>query len=71
MPRNLIHRIVCDAEPMLAGVYVRASRQSWLPAAALEARSLDVTRWQTRAARGISWHCEGHAFEGRHIRGSH
>ena len=61
MPRNLIHQVVYDAEPMLAEVSCPSVRRSWLPAISMEARSLDVTRWQTRAARGLSWHRRGQA----------
>jgi hypothetical protein len=60
MPRNLINPVAYDAEPMLAEVSHRDAPRTWLPAFALEMRSLDVTRWQTRAARGISWHRSGH-----------
>jgi hypothetical protein len=68
MPRNLINRVAYDAEPMLAEVSSRERPRTWLPAFALEARSLDVTRWQTRAARGLSWHRSGHLnnTSGRH-----
>jgi hypothetical protein len=61
MPRNLINRVVYDAEPMLAEVSHRERPRSWLPAFATDLQSLDVTRWQTRAARGLSWHRSGHA----------
>ena len=64
MPRNLINRFVYDAEPMLAEVSHREIHRSWLPVFATEVRSLDVTRWQTRAARGLSWHRGGHANTG-------
>jgi hypothetical protein len=60
MPRNLINRVVYDAEPMLAEVSRSDIQRPWLPAFALETRSLDVTRWQTRAARGLSWNRSGH-----------
>ena len=60
MPRNLINRVAYDAEPMLAQVSTCDIRRTWLPAFALETRALDVTRWQTRAARGLSWHRSGH-----------
>jgi hypothetical protein len=61
MPRNLINRVVYDAEPMLAEVSLPEIRRTWLPAFAFETRSLDVTRWQTRAARGLSWNRSAHA----------
>ena len=61
MPRNLIHRVAYDAEPMLAEVSRPDVYRSWLPTVAMDVRSLDVTRWQTRAARGLSWHRSGHA----------
>ena len=61
MPRNLIHRVAYDAEPMLAEVSCPQIHRTWLPAFALETRALDVTRWQTHAARGLSWHRSGHA----------
>jgi hypothetical protein len=37
----------------------RSSGTSWLPAFALDARSLDTGSWQTRAARGLSWNRRG------------
>jgi hypothetical protein len=60
MPRNLINRVAYDAEPMLAEVTRSDTRRTWLPAFALQTCSLDVARWQTRAARGLSWHRSGH-----------
>jgi hypothetical protein len=35
--------------------------RSWLPTPALQVAVLDTSRWQTRAARGISWHRSGSA----------
>ena len=61
MPRNLINRVAYDPEPMLAEVSQPDVHRTWLPAFALEMHSLDVARWQTRAARGLSWHRSGQA----------
>jgi hypothetical protein len=34
---------------------------TWMPALAQKPRALDVTRWQSRAAHGFSWHRSGRA----------
>jgi hypothetical protein len=59
MPRNLINSVAYDAEPMLGEVSRTIVRPKWLPAYAIQEPSLDTTRWQTRAARGLSWHRSG------------
>lgn len=43
------------------------TRRTWLPAFAQEAGSLDVSRWQTRAAHGFSWHRSGRAVSRRGV----
>lgn len=59
MPRSLIRPIVQAAEPMLATITRDPARRRWLPHVAETA--LETSRWQTRAARGFSWHRSGTA----------
>jgi hypothetical protein len=59
MPRNLISQVAYDAEPMLGEVSRSVVRRTWLPVYAMQEQSLDTTRWQTRAARGLSWNRSG------------
>jgi hypothetical protein len=61
MPRNVIRPIVYDPEPMLALVTSTPTPRTWLPEIAARAASVDTTRWQTRAAHGLSWHRAGRA----------
>jgi hypothetical protein len=63
MPRNLINQVACDAEPMLGEVSRQTVRRTWLPAVALQAHALDTARWQTRAARGLSWNRSGRGVD--------
>ncbi len=65
MTRNIIKPVVQHAEPMLAEVSSSAARKSWLPYSALQAEAVDVSRWQTRAARGLSWHRSGKVLDRR------
>jgi hypothetical protein len=65
MPRQVIRPIVQDAEPMLAAISLESAHRSWLPQVAQTMPPLDVSRWQTRAARGISWHRSGNAIHRR------
>ncbi len=57
-------------EPELA---LRASepvvtpRRTWLPVFVQEPGLLDVTRWQSRAAHGYSWHRSGRAVARRGV----
>jgi hypothetical protein len=46
---------------------VVAPRRTWLPALAQEPRALDVSRWQSRAAHGFSWHRSGRAVARRGV----
>jgi hypothetical protein len=46
-------------EPMLAEVSYTPATPSWPPVFALRVSTLDTASWQTRAARGISWHRSG------------
>ncbi len=64
MPRPVIRPIVQAAEPMLATIAHEPVRHSWLPHIA-ETQALDTARWQTRAARGFSWHRNGAAIQSR------
>jgi hypothetical protein len=61
MPRNFIRQIALDAEPMLGAIASQPVQRTWLPAFALRSAAIDTTRWQTRAARGFSWHRTGTA----------
>jgi hypothetical protein len=63
MPRPLIRPIVQAAEPMLATITREPARRSWLPNVAEAA--VETSRWQTRAARGFSWHRSGTAIHRR------
>jgi hypothetical protein len=65
MPRQVIRPIVQAAEPMLATIKREPAQRSWLPQIAQEAETLDTSRWQTRAARGFSWHRSGTAIHRR------
>jgi hypothetical protein len=62
MPRNFIRQIALDAEPMLGAITNQPVERTWLPAFALHAVAVDTARWQTRAARGFSWHRSGTAL---------
>lgn len=42
------------------------SSRSWPPAPLGNTDRLDPRRWQSRAARGLSWHAEGQARRGTH-----
>jgi hypothetical protein len=64
MPRQIIRPIVQAAEPMLATITHQPVRRSWL-AHITETEVLDTARWQTRAARGFSWHRSGAATHRR------
>lgn len=64
MPRHVIRPIVQAAEPMLATITHEFVRSSWLPHIT-ETLALDTARWQTRAARGLSWHRNGAATHRR------
>ena len=64
MPRPVIRPIVQAAEPMLATIAHEPVRRSWLPHID-QMQALDVARWQTRAARGFSWHRTGAATHRR------
>jgi hypothetical protein len=46
---------------------VVTTRRTWLPTFAQELGSLDVTRWQSRAAHGFSWHRTGRAVMRRGV----
>jgi hypothetical protein len=70
MPRNLIHQIPFDAEPMLAAITSQPVQRTWLPAFALHSLAVDTARWQTRAARGFSWHRSGTALHTNWIGGT-
>lgn len=63
MTRPLIRPTVQAAEPMLATITREPARRSWLPNVAAEA--VETSRWQTRAARGFSWHRSGTAIHRR------
>lgn len=66
MPRNLIRPALFDAEPMLGEVSHTIATRTWLPMQASRAQALDTARWQTRAARGLSWHRSGIDRRGMH-----
>jgi len=59
MPRNSISQVAYDAEPMLGELKQAHAQRTWLPAFATEPSTLDIARWQTRAAHGLSWHRGG------------
>jgi hypothetical protein len=63
MPRSLIRPTVQAAEPMLAAITRDPARRSWLPQ--VTETALETWRWQTRAARGLSWHRSGTAIHRR------
>jgi hypothetical protein len=63
MTRPIIRPTVQAAEPMLATITREPARRSWLPNVAEEV--LETSRWQTRAARGFSWHRSGTAIHRR------
>jgi hypothetical protein len=65
MPRNFIRQVAFDAEPMLAGITIAPARNLWLPAFAATSATLDTSRWQTRAARGLSWNRSGKPHRSR------
>jgi len=63
MLRSLIRPTMQAAEPMLATISREPARRNWLPNVAETA--LETSRWQTRAARGFSWHRSGTAIHRR------
>jgi hypothetical protein len=65
MPRNLSRQVAFDAEPMLAEIKTTSVRSTWLPAFAATSAMLDTSRWQTRAARGLSWNRSGKPIKSR------
>jgi hypothetical protein len=65
MPRNILTHVAQYAEPMLAEVSSASVRKSWLPYSAMHTEVVDTSRWQTRAARGLSWHRSGKVPERR------
>jgi hypothetical protein len=50
---------------MLGTISLEPARRSWLPQVTQGTQPLDVSRWQTRAARGISWNRTGNAIHRR------
>jgi hypothetical protein len=46
-------------ELRLAQVECTPRQNNWLPAFAVSSAALDTARWQTRGARGLSWHRSG------------
>ena len=60
-------RIAYEPELALHIAEPVAPRRTWLPAFVQEPSSLDVTRWQLRAAHGFSWHRSGRAVARRGV----
>jgi hypothetical protein len=54
-----------EPEPQLAVHEATRLTQSWLCTAAQTTTTLDVRRWQKRAARGLSWNRNGLGAERR------
>lgn len=58
MRTNPDRRMSYEPELTLSTVTERTPARSWLPVPA-DPAGVDVTRWQTRASRGLAWHRGG------------
>jgi hypothetical protein len=58
MLRKIIEQVHVP-ELRLAQVECTPRQNNWLPAFATSSAALDTTCWQTRGARGLSWHRSG------------
>jgi hypothetical protein len=48
------------AAPALAlATHATGRQHGWMPAPMVVARSLDLSHWQSRAARGFTWNSDG------------
>jgi hypothetical protein len=65
MNRNVIRPIAYDSEPMLGTIAPTPVRSTWHMAITTQALEVNTARWQTRAARGLSWNRSGKAFDRR------
>lgn len=56
MKRDSDQFFAIDTSSAINGV---AMSRSWLPATDVRIVAIDPRRWQSRAARGFSWHARG------------